>query len=87
STQNDRNIEGVWTAYNAALDRTLLKKDKYLAEEPAVGETSRREGPAAPPPAAPAVPRPAAAESTHSPQPTSLLGEKLQSALKSDDGS
>ena len=87
--QKDQNIEGVWTGYNAALERTFLKKDKYLAEEPAEpAKTGRQAGPSEGPPqevrepshhAPAAAPRPSAA-------PT-LLGEKLQTALKGDDGS
>jgi 3'-5' exoribonuclease len=30
----DRNVEGCWTAYNNALDRSVLKKMKFLGEEP-----------------------------------------------------
>jgi 3'-5' exoribonuclease len=40
---NDKNIEGQWTSYNAALDRAALKKDRYL-HPPAASK------PAAPPP-------------------------------------
>ena len=32
---SDPNIKGDWTGFNASLDRPLLKKDKFLAEEPA----------------------------------------------------
>ena len=28
--ERDRLIEGVWTGYSSALERTVLKKDKYL---------------------------------------------------------
>src|SRR5579872_5087949 len=31
----DRHVEGCWTAYNPALERSLLKKTKYLEEDPA----------------------------------------------------
>jgi hypothetical protein len=44
----DRLVEGCWTAYNASLERSILKKAKYLEVEPAV--------PA--PPAAPTQPAP-----------------------------
>src|SRR5580692_667480 len=30
--ERDRQIEGVWTGYSSALDRTVLKKDKFLEE-------------------------------------------------------
>jgi 3'-5' exoribonuclease len=32
----DRLVEGCWTAYNASLERSVLKKAKYLEVEPAV---------------------------------------------------
>jgi 3'-5' exoribonuclease len=31
----DRNLEGCWTSYNAALETMVLKKDKFLADPPA----------------------------------------------------
>jgi 3'-5' exoribonuclease len=33
--QNDRQVEGYFTAYNAALERPALKMDRYLADAPA----------------------------------------------------
>jgi 3'-5' exoribonuclease len=33
--ERDRQIEGAWTGYSSALDRTVLKKGKYLGEEAA----------------------------------------------------
>ncbi len=44
SLDRDRQVDGVWTSYNPALDRAVLKKDRYL------------EGP---PPAEAAPPKPA----------------------------
>jgi hypothetical protein len=32
--ERDRLVEGVWTGYSSALDRTLLKKRRYLNPEP-----------------------------------------------------
>jgi 3'-5' exoribonuclease len=32
--ERDRQIEGVWTGYSSALDRTVLKKDKFLSDCP-----------------------------------------------------
>jgi 3'-5' exoribonuclease len=31
--EKDRQVEGEWTGYISALDRTILKKEKYLAAE------------------------------------------------------
>lgn len=33
--ERDRATPGLWTGYNAALERSILDKDKYLAEAPA----------------------------------------------------
>jgi hypothetical protein len=32
--ERDRQIEGVWTGYSSALDRTVLKKDRFLSDYP-----------------------------------------------------
>jgi 3'-5' exoribonuclease len=40
--EKDRHIEGCWTGYSSALQRSILKKEKYLEDAPA------REVPAAP---------------------------------------
>jgi 3'-5' exoribonuclease len=69
----DRQATGVWTGYNAALERIVLKKQQYLEGEAAAPKAD------APAPAAPA------ARSTHVPPSTaqpSLFAEKLQGALK-----
>jgi 3'-5' exoribonuclease len=70
TAEKDQNLTGNWTGYNAALERTVLKKEKYLAE--AAGS-----GPARPAQAAPPKPAPA-------PKTGSLFGEKLTQALKKD---
>ena len=65
--ERDQRIEGVWTAFNPALERMVLKRVKYLSETPA---------PTTPAPAKPAGVKPSLAGST-------LLAEKLLGALKS----
>jgi 3'-5' exoribonuclease len=68
----DRLVAGVWTGYSSALDRTVLKKRKYLEGEPTKE---------------PAQPRPAAPKSAGQPpasESNSLFGEKLQNALGGD---
>ncbi len=67
--ERDRFVEGVWTGYSSALDRTLLKKRRFLEPEPPKPAE-------APVPKAPEVKRPAA--------PASPFAEKLQSALGRD---
>jgi 3'-5' exoribonuclease len=39
----DRQIEGVWTGYSSALERTVLKKDKFLEEAAPAGRGSIEE--------------------------------------------
>ena len=71
--EKDRQQERCWTTYNASLDRSVLKKLKYLDEH---GNGSRQ--PAAVPPAAasaPPPPRPAP------PPRTSFFGDRLKQAL------
>jgi 3'-5' exoribonuclease len=65
----DRQVEGLFTGYSPAMERSILKKAKYL-EEPAVAPAA----PAAPPP----PPQAAAAEA---PRAASLFGSKLLQAL------
>jgi 3'-5' exoribonuclease len=68
----DRQATGVWTGYNAALERIVLKKQQYLEGESA---TPKADAPAPPP----------AAKHTHvalSTAQPSLFAEKLQGALK-----
>lgn len=64
--ERDRLVEGHWTGYSSALDRTLLKKKRYLEPEPPKA--------APPPPPMPAAERPA-------PQ-ASPFAAKLQEALE-----
>jgi 3'-5' exoribonuclease len=74
--ERDRQIEGVWTGYSNALDRSILKKNKFL------DEAAEAEVPPAVPivpvgPVASTPPRPARTE-----PPSSLFGSKLKDALK-----
>ena len=66
--ERDRLVEGVWTGYSSALDRTLLKKRRYLDPEPPKPSTP------APKPAEVKRPAPSA----------SPFAEKLQGALTKD---
>ena len=68
TVERDQKIEGVWTAYNPALERMVLKRMKYLAEAAPV--------PAVTKPVAAGSAKPSLASST-------LLAEKLLGALKS----
>ncbi|MBI1896067.1 MAG: HD domain-containing protein [Acidobacteria bacterium] len=59
--QKDKSLDGCWTAYNPALERTVLKKSRYLDDAP-------EEPPAAPVPVpAEFMPAGAAASGAHAP--------------------
>lgn len=95
----DRNVEGCWTAYNPALDRSVLKKARFLDEgvaEPAskaAVEPASQNGaePAVPPVASPdppelhavETPRPTATEPRRVERAPSAFAEKLQQAWRS----
>jgi len=64
----DRQATGVWTGYNAPLERIVLKKQQYLEGEP--------------PAAAPSTPK--AAPPREAPAPASPFAAKLQGALKNN---
>ncbi|MEP6539720.1 MAG: phosphohydrolase, partial [Bryobacteraceae bacterium] len=69
----DRHVDGCWTGYNPSLERSVLKKQKFLEDEP---ETVAAP---APEPHPQAKPQPSAAPPQFKSQ--SLFGEKLQGAL------
>jgi 3'-5' exoribonuclease len=73
--ERDRLVEGVWTGYSSALDRTVLKKRKYLEPEsaPAASVEPARA------PAKPSPPEPP----KHPPAP-SPFGDKLLTALQQE---
>jgi 3'-5' exoribonuclease len=75
TVENDRNIAGEWTNYNPALERPVLKMDRFLAETPAETPGAPETKPAA------AEPKPARAKMERGP---TLFGEALQSALTKD---
>jgi 3'-5' exoribonuclease len=78
--ENDRQVDGCFTAYNGALERPVLKMDRYrLAEPPAAGTAGSTPAVPAPPRAANPAPdgRPAEASSPFA----SKLIEALQPAL------
>jgi hypothetical protein len=67
--ERDRLVDGCWTSYVSSLDRSVLKKKKYLEETPV--------SPAAAPPQVP----PAEAIPPPRPRPISTFAEKLKGAL------
>ena len=81
----DRHVEGCWTGYNASLERSLLKKAKYLEEEflaaapPEMPPASNLE----PPSEWNSLQLPAKA-AVSNPRPSSLFAEKLKEAWRKD---
>lgn len=71
--ERDNLMEGCWTGYSAALERSALKKDRYLAGRPPEE--------AAPKPPQPAAPQPV---KQRPPAANSLFGSKLAEALRQD---
>jgi 3'-5' exoribonuclease len=82
----DRHVEGCWTGYNASLERAVLKKARYLEEEPI--DPAVRAGisePATPlPPQPPEAPPAPQHQEHHPPLTTSVFGEKLQQAWRKE---
>jgi len=84
--ENDRQLDGCFTTYNTALERSALKKDRYLnppPEQPKVRAVVQPNGvaPAAPPVATPAV----AEHPLFAPKPDSPFADKLRHALGTGD--
>jgi 3'-5' exoribonuclease len=69
--ERDRLVEGMWTGYSSALDRTLLKKRRYLE-------------PGSPKPAEPAQAKPPQSKPAAEPPSSSPFAAKLQNALTRD---
>jgi 3'-5' exoribonuclease len=79
--ERDRLVEGVWTGYSSALDRTVLKKRKYLELEPA---PQPEPAPAAFVKPAPPPEKPSAVEPPKHPPAPSPFGDKLLTALQQE---
>jgi 3'-5' exoribonuclease len=72
-TERDRMIEGNWTGYNSALERSVLKKAKYLGATQA-------------PVVDPAIHVPPSAKPVKRPEPpSSPFAAKLNEALRRDN--
>ncbi|MEO8368784.1 MAG: HD domain-containing protein [Candidatus Solibacter sp.] len=74
--ENDRQVEGCFTGYNSALERSALKKDRYLNPAPATPAAVKPAGPT------PAIPAPSAAPQPRPPVAAgnSLMAEKMAQA-------
>jgi len=86
-SENDRQVEGCFTTYSSALERAVLKKDRYLAGEGGQPRAAGRPGadaPAAAPgsdPQAPAVQPASAAHPLFAPKSDSPFADKLKQAI------
>jgi hypothetical protein len=84
--ESDRQVEGCFTAYNTALERSVLKKDLFLSPPEPSPETSpktskdplRKELPVTPATEAP----PAPPVNNGGPKPESPFADKLRQALQ-----
>jgi len=78
---NDRHVDGVWTGYSASLERSILKKSKYLEEtqDKIADPTSTGQTPAPEQLRLPQTP-----ESSPFSQRTSVFAEKLQQAWRKE---
>ena len=86
TVERDRLVAGVWTGYNAALDRSMLKKRKYLEGDSVPASPSSAEAPAGPRVAAKPEQPPSKldskpAETARPPDPSSPFAAKLNEAL------
>ena len=85
----DRHVEGCWTGYNPSLERSLLKKARYLEEDLGVSPSE-----AAPKPSpvvehvhvqqAPVAAQPASHPAASHPRAPSAFAEKLKEAFRKD---
>ena len=74
--EQDRQVEGNWTGYNAQLARVILKKSKYLSDEGPASESAPLSAPAAPGATPPRIVPDAPSAKT-----SSNFAEKLSHAL------
>ena len=77
--ENDRQVEGCFTTYSPALERTALKKDRYLEDAPEGAPAARRPAPEA---AAGEGEKAPAALPPAAPKPASAFAGKLKQALQ-----
>jgi 3'-5' exoribonuclease len=78
--ENDRQVDGCFTAYNNALSRTALKKERYLNPAAVVPVPSPPTAPAASTPAIAPVPKPD--HRLFAVPPESVFADKLKQALQ-----
>ncbi len=83
--ERDRHVDGVWTSYSPALERSILKKNKFLDDAPVSNPIAAASVIAAPIPVAavePGLSRSAPPPQERRPLMGGIFGDKLQAALK-----
>jgi 3'-5' exoribonuclease len=79
---NDRQVDGCFTSYNTALERSVLKKERFLNGKPAALPPTPAPAAAAPKAEAPAARPAAAAHPLFAPRTESPFADKLKQALQ-----
>jgi len=86
----DRFVDGCWTGYSSSLERSVLKKEKYMGDEPCepppleIAAVAAHAAPAPssePVPVHPAAPSPSQKTNAPAGRSMSIFGEKLAGAL------
>jgi 3'-5' exoribonuclease len=80
--EKDHHVDGCWTGLCRGLERSLLKKEKYLSEAVAQSSPGSESPSEAPSTAALVTSAPESREPAARPQSLSLFGERLKDALK-----
>ena len=82
--ENDRQVEGCFTTFNAALERPALKMDRFLNPPPprAAAPAAAASEAAGEPPSKPDAPPAPAAHPLFAPKPDSPFAAKLRQAVQ-----
>ena len=80
--EKDRQVDGCWTGYNSALERSVLKKRKYLEPQMPAAPAPAQAPPLATATAAAPTPTPRPPQPPSRPPQQSAFAEKLNSALR-----
>lgn len=82
--EKDRQVEGCWTGYHPALDRAVLKKQKYLDGQDSVARPHTQAPAAAKAHEAVAAVQPQPSQPSRGQSAASAFAEKLKSALRKE---
>jgi 3'-5' exoribonuclease len=79
---NDRQVDGCFTSFNAAMSRSALKKERFLNGKPAPAPPLQAPAAGAPRPEAPVAKPAAVSHPLFAPRPDSPFADKLKQALQ-----